>query len=83
MSVFWAEMQGKRQRLKLDTHRVLRVKEMGNVEIRYSNLAPGSGGLGGSAAPGSMLPAYTAQSIHEIFGEAIQGTQGLRSASRS
>ncbi|EOA05702.1 hypothetical protein HFRIS_006403 [Herbaspirillum frisingense GSF30] len=57
------------------------VKEKGNVEIRYSDFVPGLGGQGGSAAPESMLPAFTARNIHEIFAEAIGEAKRLRSAS--
>lgn len=51
------------------------------LEIRYSDFVPGLGGHGGSAAPESLLPAFTARNIHEIFAEAIGEAKRLRSAS--
>lgn len=44
---------------------------MGKVEIRYADFLPGLGGGGGPAAPESMLPAFTARDIRDIFAEAI------------
>jgi hypothetical protein len=57
------------------------VKDKENVEIRYSNFVPGLGRKGGSAAPESMLLAFTARNIHEIFAEAIENAKLLRSTS--
>lgn len=57
------------------------VKDMGKVEIRYSDFVPGLGGWEGPGAPESMLPPFTARSIHEIFAEAIEAAERLRSAS--
>lgn len=48
------------------------LKGQGKVEIRTSDFLPGLGGGGGPGAPESMLPAFTARSIHEIFAEAIE-----------
>ena len=56
-------------------------KDFGKVEIRYTDFVPGTGGWGGPAAPESMLPAFTARDIREIFAEAIASGKQLRSTS--
>lgn len=55
------------------------VKGQGKVEIRTSDFLPGLGGGGGPGAPESMLPAFTARSMHEIFAEAMEAAGRLRS----
>lgn len=44
---------------------------MGKVEVRYADFVPGLGGGGGPAAPDSMLPAFTARGLRDIFAEAV------------
>lgn len=54
-------------------------QDFGKVEIRYTDFVPGTGGWGGPGAPESMLPAFTARDIREIFAEAIAANKQLRS----
>lgn len=56
-------------------------KGQGNVEIKYSDFVPGLGGLEGPGAPESMLPAFTARNIHEIFAAAIEAAERQRASS--
>jgi len=57
------------------------LKGQGNVEIKYSDFVPGLGSLEGPGAPESMLPAFTARNIHEIFAAAIETAKRQRSNS--
>lgn len=50
-------------------------REMGKVEVRYADFLPGLGGGGGSAAPESLLPAFTARDVRDIFREAIDAAR--------
>jgi len=55
-------------------------QDMGTVEVRYTDFAPGIGGWGGPTAPESMLPAFTARDIRDIFAEAVAAAKGQTSA---
>jgi len=53
---------------------------MGTVEVRTTNFAPGIGGWGGPGAPESMLPAFTARDLRDIFAEAVAAAKGRAGA---
>ncbi|HZG21979.1 MAG TPA: hypothetical protein VE092_18355 [Herbaspirillum sp.] len=55
-------------------------KGQGNVEIKYSDFVPGLGGSEGPGAPESVLPAFTARNIHEIFAAAIEAAERQRAS---
>jgi hypothetical protein len=57
------------------------VKGQGKVEIRYSDFVPGLGGWSGPSAPESILPPFTARSMHEIFAEAMEAAKRMASES--
>lgn len=57
------------------------LKGRGKVEIKYSDFVPGIGGWSGPSAPESMLPPFTARSLHEIFQEARDTMARMRSES--
>ncbi|WP_343724780.1 hypothetical protein [Herbaspirillum huttiense] len=56
------------------------LKGKGKVEVRYADFVPGLGGWGGPGAPDTMLSPFTARSLHDIFAEAIQGAERMRSS---
>ncbi len=55
--------------------RALQDKDTGKVEVRYANFLPGLGGVAGPAAPESLLPAFTARDVRDIFREAIDAAR--------
>ncbi len=56
---------------------------MGKVEIRYADFVPGLGSGGGPGAPESMLPAFTARDIRDIFAEAIAAARSQAPAPKT
>jgi len=51
------------------------LQDTGKVEVRYANFLPGLGGVAGPAAPESLLPAFTARDVRDIFREAIDAAR--------